>query len=89
MPSISCDLDHRVPWSEQQTTDVNNLAPLCRYHHRIRHQAGWRYDPLPEAEFGEDKTEHRLWPGEPRLWRGDFIFTTPLGHRYTTSGRSP
>lgn len=68
MPSINCDLDHRVPWSEQQITDTSNLAPLCRYHHRIRHQAGWRYRPLPN---------------------GDYLFTTPLNHKYTSSGRPP
>ena len=82
MPSTDCDLDHTISWAETKTTDIDNLAPLCRYHHRIKHQHGWRYDPLAEAEFGKDKLE-------PRLWRGDYLFTTPLGHTYTTSGRSP
>jgi hypothetical protein len=82
MPSMECDLDHRVPWSEDQQTDANNLAPLCRYHHRIRHQAGWSYEPIRRVGSCEDQLE-------PRPWQGDFLFTTALNHQYTTSGRSP
>jgi hypothetical protein len=82
MPATDCDLDHTISWAESNTTDIGNLAPLCRYHHRIKHQHGWTYAPLPEAEFGEDKLE-------PRLWRGNYQFTSPLGHTYTTTGQPP
>jgi hypothetical protein len=82
MPSTDCDLDHTISWAESNTTDIDNLAPLCRYHHRIKHQHGWTYDPLPAAEFGEDKLE-------PRLWRGNYQFTSSLGHIYTTTGQPP
>ncbi|MCP4303376.1 MAG: DUF222 domain-containing protein [bacterium] len=68
MPAAESDLDHRIPWAHQRRTHSDNLAPLCRYHHRIKHEAGWNY----KAVGG-----------------GDYVFTTPLGHNYTTSGRSP
>lgn len=68
MPATSCDLDHRVPWSEKGPTITDNLAPLCRHDHRIRHQTGWSHRALPD---------------------GDFQWTSPLGHTYTTSGQSP
>jgi hypothetical protein len=68
MPARSCDLDHRIPWSEGGPTTVEHLAPLCRHDHRIRHRAGWRY---------------RQAAG------GGFLWTSPLGHRYATSGRPP
>ncbi len=68
MPATACDIDHRIPWSESHITKTDDLAPLCRHHHTIRHRHGWTYRPLPS---------------------GDFEFTTPLGHTYTTSGRSP
>jgi hypothetical protein len=67
-PSTTCDLDHRIPWSEGGPTTTCNLAPLCRYHHRFRHRAGWRHRPLPH---------------------GDHLWTSRLGHQYTTSGLSP
>jgi hypothetical protein len=68
MPATDCDIDHRITWAENHATETDNLAPLCRHHHTLRHNAGWSYKPLPG---------------------GDYEFTTPLGHTYTTSGRSP
>ena len=40
MPSTSCDLDHNQPWVELGPTEPENLGPLCRHHHVIRHH-GW------------------------------------------------
>jgi hypothetical protein len=40
VPSNSCDLDHRVPYPQGPTT-ADNLAPLCRGHHRLKHEGGW------------------------------------------------
>jgi hypothetical protein len=68
MPSIDCDLDHRTRHVDNGATCRCNLAPMCRYHHRVRHQAGWTYRRLPD---------------------GDHVFTTPLGHKHTTSGKPP
>jgi hypothetical protein len=39
-PSRACDLDHRVPYPEGPTS-ADNLAPLCRHHHRLKHEGGW------------------------------------------------
>jgi hypothetical protein len=68
IPASRCDLDHTTPWAEHHHTGVDNLAPLCRHDHRIRHHTGWSYR---------------------RTSTGDIQWTSPLGHRYTTSGRSP
>ena len=68
MPAADCDLDHRQPWAEGGRTEVDNLAPLCRHHHRVRHRSGWTHRPLPN---------------------GDHVWTSRLGHTYTTSGLPP
>ncbi len=68
MPAHQCDLDHINPHSETGTTCTDDLAPLCRHHHMLKHHTGWHYKPLPN---------------------GDHQFTSPLGHKYTTSGRDP
>ncbi|HEX6147261.1 MAG TPA: HNH endonuclease signature motif containing protein, partial [Acidimicrobiia bacterium] len=34
------DLDHNRPWSDDGPTETENLGPLCRHHHVIRHH-GW------------------------------------------------
>ena len=44
MPSVDCDIDHRRPWSEGGVTCHCNLAPLCRRHHRAKHEGGWRLE---------------------------------------------
>lgn len=39
-PATACDLDHNQAWSEGGPTRDDNLAPLCRHHHVIKHH-GW------------------------------------------------
>jgi hypothetical protein len=68
MPATACDLDHRIPVSEGGPTRVDHLVPACRHDHRIRHQAGWKHQPLPG---------------------GNHLWTSRLGHKYTTSGQPP
>jgi hypothetical protein len=36
-----CDLDHRVPFPDG-CTDADNLEPLCREHHRLKHRGNWQ-----------------------------------------------
>lgn len=66
-PAIKCDIDHRVAYSEGGPTTDCNLAPLCRFHHRAKHEAPWQ---MKSFDLG-------------------FQWTSPLGHTYVTSGRSP
>jgi hypothetical protein len=43
------DLDHTVPWPAGPTC-CENLAALCRHHHRLSHQApGWRLEPTGDG----------------------------------------
>ncbi len=50
MPAIDCDLDHTPRWADGGETTLDNLTPLCRHDHRIRHQAGWTHQPLPNGD---------------------------------------
>jgi hypothetical protein len=36
-----CELDHRVPWPNGPTS-AENLEPLCRRHHNLKHHSQWR-----------------------------------------------
>ena len=49
MPARDCDLDHRIPWAEGGRTRAEDLWPLCRYDHGVRHAAGWTYKILPNG----------------------------------------
>lgn len=42
--SYDCDLDHRKPCSQGGPTHNDNLGPLCRHHHMVRHHAPWRME---------------------------------------------
>ncbi|MEE8375472.1 MAG: HNH endonuclease signature motif containing protein [Acidimicrobiia bacterium] len=37
MPATDCDLDHRNAWADGGPTTEDNLAPLCRHDHIVRH----------------------------------------------------
>lgn len=43
MPAIQCDIDHRVAVVDGGPTCPCNLAPLCRHHHRAKHEGKWKY----------------------------------------------
>ncbi|MGQ0849005.1 MAG: DUF222 domain-containing protein, partial [Actinomycetota bacterium] len=45
MPARQTDLDHTRAWTEGGQTHPDNLAPLCRHDHRLKHQAGWKLQP--------------------------------------------
>jgi len=51
MPATTSDLDHTAPYGEGGPTTTDNLAPLCRHDHRIRHQQHWIYQPLPNGDY--------------------------------------
>jgi hypothetical protein len=68
MPAVKCDLDHSKPYSQTGHTRTDELAPLCRHDHCLRHKFGWTYKPIPG---------------------GDYLWTSRLGLKYTTSGRPP
>jgi hypothetical protein len=43
VPASRCDIDHTTPWGQRHRTPVDELAPLCRHHHLLRHRAAWQY----------------------------------------------
>jgi len=49
-PSFQCDLDHRKPHSQGGPTHNDNLGPLCRHHHVVRHHAPWQLLRLPDGD---------------------------------------
>jgi hypothetical protein len=50
MPAIDCDLDHRTAWTDHGPTTEDNLAPLCRHDHRLKHEHGWTLARLPDGD---------------------------------------
>jgi hypothetical protein len=46
-PATRSDIDHTTAWNEGGPTDLNNLAHLCRPHHRLKHQTLWAVEQEP------------------------------------------
>lgn len=45
------DIDHTRDWAAGGTTRHDNLAHLCRKHHRLKHHTGWRVSQLPDGDI--------------------------------------
>lgn len=50
MPASQCDIDHRRPWAQGGLTIEDNLDPLCRHDHRLKH-AGWSVKREPDGRY--------------------------------------
>lgn len=48
MPAHQCDLDHRNPRAHCGRTSNDNLEPLCRHHHMMRHHSPWQLTRQPD-----------------------------------------
>ncbi|MFL5385911.1 MAG: transglycosylase SLT domain-containing protein [Longimicrobiaceae bacterium] len=58
-PARSCDIDHVIPYAEGGQTETDNLAPLCRRHHRLKTHTPWHQAKLG-ATFFEWTSPHGL-----------------------------
>lgn len=50
-PAAGCDKDHVVPFDSGGQTSTDNLAPLCRRHHRLKTLTAWTYEVLAPATY--------------------------------------
>jgi len=55
---------HLVHWASGGPTDLDNLATLCGYHHRLVHEAGWKIEGSPNGELIFIRPDGR--PYQPR-----------------------
>jgi hypothetical protein len=39
--TVGIQADHRVPWADDQVTELANLDSLCVHHHRLKTHHGW------------------------------------------------
>jgi hypothetical protein len=46
-----CQIDHLLGWEDDGTTDQPNLAPLCRFHNRLKHRRRIRARRRPDGSI--------------------------------------
>lgn len=61
----SCDLDHSLAWEHGGTTSVENLACVCRHHHRLKHLPGWHLDHHRDGVLSWTTPDGRRYRTEP------------------------
>ena len=49
VPASRCEIDHTLAWGDGGATGLDNLAPICRGHHRVKHHGGWRVRQVPDS----------------------------------------
>ena len=49
MPASRCEIDHTIAWEDGGSTSLDNLAPICRGHHRVKHHGGWQVRQVPDS----------------------------------------
>ena len=60
-PASLCDLDHIVPYDDSGKTSSDNLACLCRLHHRMKTHGRWRYWMIRPSVFLWRSPRGHLW----------------------------
>jgi Domain of unknown function (DUF222)/HNH endonuclease len=74
-PASLCQIHHIIPRSEGGPTALNNLVPLCAFHHLIViHRRGWTLRLLPDgtttATSADGRTLHSHGPPGPASSKG-------------------
>ncbi|GAA1777980.1 hypothetical protein GCM10009795_025150 [Nocardioides hankookensis] len=57
-----CDLDHITAYSQGGRTTSWNLAPLCRFHHRVKTFSAWTYRRTSRTGFEWTSPKGRVHP---------------------------
>jgi hypothetical protein len=50
-PAKRCDHDHIREYARGGKTSTDNIAPLCRHHHRLKTHAAWSYTPIETGTY--------------------------------------
>jgi hypothetical protein len=61
-PARWCDAHHVRHWADGGPTDLDNLCLLCRYHHRLVHERGYRVVRTDAGSYTVDAPHTRRVP---------------------------
>lgn len=67
------DIDHTTDWATGGATRHDNLAHICRKHHRLKHNTGWRMLQTPGGDIrwtSPSGREYHSTPAQPFTPKG-------------------
>jgi hypothetical protein len=62
-----CEPDHTDDWQYGGETSAENLAHLCKYHHRLKHQTDWTYRHTSNGDLEWTSPSGRHYTTEPAV----------------------
>jgi Domain of unknown function (DUF222)/HNH endonuclease len=65
-PPAWCEAHHLLHWLDGGRTDLENLALVCRAHHRAVHEGGWRLARDADGRLGASPPHRRSIPRHRR-----------------------
>ncbi|WP_232498191.1 HNH endonuclease signature motif containing protein [Agromyces humatus] len=63
--AVASDIDHTTDWAFDGRTEHENLAHLCRKHHRLKHRTGWRIAHEPGGVIRWKSPAGRIYRSRP------------------------
>jgi len=60
-----CEIDHTVAWERGGETRADNLTPLCKGHHTVKHHGGWQTRQHPDGVIVWTSPAGRRYRVEP------------------------
>lgn len=60
-----CEIDHTVAWEHGGETRADNLTPLCKGHHNVKHHGGWQTRQHPDGVIVWTSPAGRRYRVEP------------------------
>lgn len=60
-----CDAHHIDHWADGGATRLEHLVRLCRRHHRIVHEGGWRIERRADGDIAFVRPDGRVLPAAP------------------------
>ena len=92
--ATTCDLDHTTPWNPDGHTRHDNLAHLCRNHHRLKHHTHWQMTQHPHGDItwtsptGRHHTTHPEHPFTQGAFTQQSVVRQSLGIPPDAAGAS-
>ena len=65
VPAKHCEIDHSLAWADGGRTTHDNLALLCKKHHRLKHASGWKIEHLGGGRLRWTSPLGHRYPTEP------------------------
>ena len=65
-PAPWCDAHHLTHWAHGGTTDPDNLALVCPYHHHLLHEGRYTLTRTPEGHWTTRRPDGTAIPDPPR-----------------------